>query len=50
MIRLQIVHLLLPHGGPNILAQKLNHVQLHVVDIADTRPVHARGVEARPIS
>lgn len=34
MVRLQIIHLLPPHHGPNVFAQKLNNVKLMVVDIA----------------
>jgi hypothetical protein len=56
MIRLQIVHLLPPHHGPNILAQKLNHIKLMVVDIPHrigarhAQPVARVVLEPRPVA
>ena len=52
MIRLQIVHLLPPHHGPNVLAEEFDHVQLHIVDTAgiySSSNIDAGGIEPGPI-
>ena len=46
MIRLQIVHLLLPHHGPHVLAQKLDHIQLMIVDV----PHRVRARDSNPVA